>query len=201
MKFIVSIHLFLLLFGCGSTPDKPKKDIINTDKTSETTTETPIAIKETPVLPDGAVTANFIEEEIPFYAHVKAVNKAKGETTIDFENEALPAIVIPKTYGATLSTLRFDEFNQDLLLVTTKLKDPQFNKYYLYIFKNKQWQKVVNGFAIHKSHVNDTLIPITIDPDNPRNMFRYYSVFDLDEKSELGYTWRLFSESIPIQNN
>ena len=59
---------------------------------------------------------------------------------------------------------------------------------------------VVNSFAIHKDNMSDTLVPIRVDPENPNYMLRYYSVFDLDETSDLGYTWRLLSERIPIND-
>jgi len=199
MKHLFSIYLFFLLFGCGSSTKEPKKDIINTDNNPPEKVEPAIIEDSPPTVPAGAVTANFVNNSVPFYAHVKQVDRAKGETTIDFENASIPSIIIPKTYGATLSTLRFDEFDRDLLLVTSRLKDPQFNKYYLFIYKGNRWQKVVNGFSIHRSHVTDSLVPIQVDKENTSNMFRYYSVFDLDETSELGYTWRLFSESIPIR--
>ncbi|MFC7357936.1 hypothetical protein ACFQO1_09575 [Jejudonia soesokkakensis] len=199
MKYLVSLYAFGLLFGCGSNPkENPPKEIIKNTTPIEEVIIEPV-IKE-PILPPGAVEANFIEGEVPLYAHVKYVDKKNGKTIIAFQDKKLPPITISETYGASLSSLRFDEFDRDLLLITTKLKDPIFNKYFLYIYKDGQWKKVVNGFSLHKSHVTDSLIPIRIDPENPNNLFRYYSVFDLDETSELGYTWRLLSESIPIQN-
>jgi hypothetical protein len=199
MKYLVTLYVFGLLFGCGSNPkEKIPREIIKDSSVSVDIIEEPTILE--PILPPGAVEANYIEGEVPFYAHVKYIDKKNGKTVIAFEDTRLPTITIPETYGATLTSLRFDEFDRDLLLVATKLKDPIFNKYFLYIYKDGQWKKVVNGFSIHKSHVDDTLVPIRIDPENPNNVFRYYSVFDLDETSELGYTWRLFSESIPIKN-
>lgn len=199
MKYLVSLYVFGLLFGCGSNPkETPPKEIIKDPTPVVEVIEEPII--EEPVVPPGAVEANYIKGDVPFYAHVKYVDKKNGKTIIAFENKKLPPITISETYGATLSSLRFDEFDRDLLLITTKLKDPIFNKYFLYLYKDGQWKKVVNGFSLHKSHVTDSLVPIRVDPENPNHLFRYYSVFDLDETSELGYTWRLLSESIPIQH-
>ncbi|WP_034259651.1 hypothetical protein [Altibacter lentus] len=190
--------LLIMLQACGgSTTQGPKNIIGDPEPNTETETviETPV-ISE-PILPKGAVTANYITKKTPFYAYVKGVDKSLDITEIAFEDAAIPAIRIPETVGASLSSLRFNEFESDLLLVTAKIKDPNFNKYYLYQFRNGRWEMVVNRFAIHRSHVNDTLIPITVDPANPGYMLRYYSVFDLDAKSDLGYTWRLLRESVP----
>lgn len=198
---LIGLALLFVLINCG-TPQKkrPSSSETNNEKviiSSEPKTEKP---EEKPALPNGAVTAHFTSGTLPYYGYVQKVDKRKGETTIAFENNKAPLLKIPKTYGAKLEVLTFPEFKSDLLLVTAQLKDPIFNKYFLYVLKNGGWQPVVNGFALHKSHVNDTLVPITVDPEKPDHMFRYYSVFDLDEESELGYTWRLFNESIPIQN-
>ncbi|MAP53903.1 MAG: hypothetical protein CL605_03285 [Altibacter sp.] len=189
-----------MLQGCGGSTTQGSKNIIGEPEPkteTEAVIENPV-ISE-PILPSGAVTANFITKQTPFYAYVKGVDTSLGVTEIAFEDAAIPPIRIPETVGASLSSLRFNEFESDLLLVTAKIKDPNFNKYYLYQFQNGRWELVVNRFAIHKSHVSDTLIPITIDPANPGYMLRYYSVFDLDAKSELGYTWRLLSESVPYK--
>ncbi len=199
---LVCICMTVFLMGCGgSTKQTPKEDIINDSQKEELEEETKEEIiDEVPSIPIGAVSANFIANEIPFYAVVDRIDHNKKLTLIGFENKSIPKIKIPESYGATLSSLRFDEFDRDLLLVTAKIKDTNFNKYYLYIYRDTAWHSVTNGFAIHKSHVTDTLTPIKVDPSNPNNMFRYYSVFDLDKSSELGYTWRLLSESIPIEN-
>lgn len=195
--------LFLLsvtLLCCGSPPHKKNNVVIGPKDTNTTVVLPPKEVIIAPVIPEGAVQANFISGVEEFYGYVKHVDSNKGFTTIAFEKETAPQLTIPKAYGAVLSYLRFDEFDRDLLLLNTRLKDPNFDKYYLYILKNGQWLPVVNGWAIHKDNRPDTLSPIYVDPENPGRMFRYYSVFDLDATSELGYTWRLFNESIPIEN-
>jgi hypothetical protein len=198
MKFLVSAILIAVFLGCGTPTRKPGGDIIGTSpQTTEVPPKEEIIIE--PVIPEGAVTANFLSGEVPFYAYVKNVDKSRGITSISFENTLLPDINIPESYGASLSSLRFPELDRDILLVTSRLKDPNFNKYYVYILKNNQWKQMVNGFAIHKSNRPDTLNPIIIDPGNPNNMLRYYSVFDLDQTSGKKYTWRLLTESIPIK--
>ncbi|MDC7994677.1 hypothetical protein [Altibacter sp. HG106] len=194
------VILGCLLIGCGTPQKNPSTSEAEDEKviiSSEPRIEIP---EEEPAVPNGAVTATFNPNTASYYAYIKKIDMRRGETTIAFENNNAPPLIIPKTYGASLEVLRFPEFESDLLLVTAQLKDPIFNKYFLYILKEGSWQPVVNGFALHKSHVSDTLVPIMVDPEKPGYMFRYYSVFDLDEESELGYTWRLFNESIPIQN-
>ncbi|NND88438.1 MAG: hypothetical protein HKM28_04230 [Flavobacteriaceae bacterium] len=190
-------------FRCASPKSKPEQPIIGGEESSSPTADAPdetIVIKP-PRMPEGAVRANFKAYDVPFYASVKEVDRQRGKTVIEFEQRAIPKIVLPeKTYGATLSSLRFEEFDRDLLLVNAKLKDPVFNKYYLYILKNNQWKQVVNAFAIHRDNRPDTLQPIVVNPKNENEMLRYYSVFDLDQTSSLGYTWRLLQESIPIEN-
>jgi hypothetical protein len=200
MKLFLLIPL-LYLMTCGSDSEKLNQVIIDdlqpqTEPVSEVIIIAPVALK----MPKGAVKANFKADKIPFYAQVKSVNKRKGITTIAFEKNKAPALVLNDTYGATVSMLRFDEFDRDLLLVNSKIKDPQFHKYHLYILKKGYWLPVVKPFSIHESHVNASLKPIVVDPKNSDYMFRYYSVFDIDETSDLGYTWRLFNESVGIIN-
>jgi hypothetical protein len=205
MKLLLLIPL-LYLMACGSGSEKSNKAIIgNPQPQTEPVSEvviiaTEAEVPEAPKMPKGAVNANFKADQIPFYAHVKSVNKRKGITTIAFEENKAPALVLNDTYGATVSMLRFDEFDRDLLLVNSKIKDPQFHKYHLYILKKGYWLPVVKPFSIHESHVNASLKPIVVDPKNSDYMFRYYSVFDIDETSDLGYTWRLFNESVGIIN-
>ncbi len=201
---VATILTVCLIIGCGAPPQKKSKNIIgpNTDETT-----VPVNIPkenlpsvEEPKLPKGAVIANFLSDREPFYAIIDNVDKRNGRTTIAFENAIAPKIVIPDAYDATLTTLRFDEFDRDLLLVKVKLKDPVFTKHYLYILRNNQWKLVVNGFSIHQDNKPESLKPIEVDPENSKNMKRYYSVFDLDETSSKGYTWRLLKESVPILN-
>lgn len=202
MKFTTVGLLVLLFFSCGTPQPKTPNVVIGKDTT--TTEEKVIIPKEEkvvePKIPNGAVSANYRNGVKAFYGYVEKVDRKNGGTTIAFENNEAPRLFIKDTYGAKLSFNRWAEFDRDLLLVTAKLKDPNFNKYFLYILKNNNWQPVVNGWAIHKSNKPETLKPIVVDPGNPNKLKRYYSVFDLDETSELGYTWRLLEESIPIVN-
>lgn len=201
---VATLVTISLVLSCVSPPKEKNKTIIG-PPVEDTTVPVNIPKEDLPIitepkLPKGAVTANFLSETKPFYAVVKNVDKRNGRTTIAFEDSAAPKIVIPDTYGAELTTLRFDEFDRDLLLVKAKLKDPVFTKHYLYVLRNNQWKLVVNGFSIHKDNNSKNLKPIAIDPENTKNMKRYYSVFDLDQNSSKGYTWRLLSESVPILN-
>lgn len=193
-----------LIVACVSPPKEKSRNIIG-PPVDDRSTPVNILKEDLPIieeskLPKGAVEANFLSEREPFFAVVEKADKRNGRTTIAFENAAAPKIVIPDTYGATLSTLRFDTFDRDLLLVKAKLKDPVFTKHYVYILRNNQWNLVVNGFSIHKDNNPESLKPIVVDPENTNNMKRYYSVFDLDETSSKGYTWRLLTESVPILN-
>jgi len=148
----------------------------------------------------GAVVADFNGDGTPFFGYIKRVDANIGNTIIAFENSKLPDLTVPKTYGGVVSSLRLDGFNRDLLLLEAKLKDPVFTKYYLYVLKNNRWKPVMNGFAIHQDNQKDVAVPIWNDTLNPSNLMRHYSVFDLDKSSELGYTWRLLQESVPIKN-
>lgn len=202
MKYILLVIFFVTVaFRCA--PPKGSENIIGNEEPSEM--EAPEVIKVVPAkpppIPPGAISANFMSDNIPFYAKVKSVDKKRGKTIISFEKSTVPEIIIPEeTFGAQLSSLRFDEFDRDLLLINAKLKDPGFNKYYLYVLRKNQWKQVVNAFAIHRDNRPDTLQPIKVNPLNDLEMTRYYSVFDLDETSDLGYTWRLLSEIIPVLN-
>lgn len=164
------------------------------------TAETTEVVEAEEPMPAGAATANFKTDKIPFYAYVAHVDRIRGRTTIGFEKPDMPTIVVPESYGAELAPLRFEGFDRDLLLVNAKLEDEQFNKYYLYIYKNKAWQEVVNSFTIHRSNISDTLQPITVNPENPSEMLRYYSIFDLSGTPEgKKFYWRLVEESVPIK--
>ena len=200
MRFSIMVFVVAIIFSCGTPQQKTNTVVIGKDTTSVDDSKPIEEIVVKPVAPKGAITANYLNGVPSFYGYVKHVNRTKGVTTIAFEDEQVSPIIIPDTYGAKLAFNRFPEFDRDLLLVTAKLKDPNFNKYFLYIHRAGQWKLVVNSWAIHKSNNPDSLKPIVVDPSNPNRMKHYYSVFDLDATSELGYTWRLLEESIPMVN-
>lgn len=203
----LSILFLVLLYSCG-IPSKSSGPIIGDEKepvatevsnTSHPTTT--IAPSESiKILPEGAILGNYKGDSHSFYALVSRVDTKQEMTSISFENNTCPQLKIPKTYGGTVSKLTLEGFDRELLLVTANLKDPNFNKYFLYVFRNNQWKPVVNGFAVHKSNLPEIEQLIAINPKNPNEILRNYSVFDIDETSELGYTWRLLQESIPIEN-
>lgn len=199
MRLILLLGFVFFLKGCGTTAPKSENVIGTPDPETQQTTTIP---KTEPVknVPNGAVFGNYNGDNKAFYGHVRAVDKRKGTMVVAFEQRSLPPIIINKAYGGTLSSLNLQGFDRDLLLVTTKLKDPSFNKYYVYVLRNNQWKEVVNGFAVHQSHFNQVITPISNDPGNSNNLNRFYSVFDLDATSATGYTWRLLSESVPIEN-
>lgn len=202
MKYaLLTVFFITVAFRCA--PPKNTQPIIGSEVPVAVDTaniEEQVLVTPSP-LPPGAISANFLSDTTPFYARVKSVDKKRGRTTINFEKSTVPELIIPEeTYGARLSSLRFDEFDRDLLLVNARLKDPEFNKYYLYILKNNQWKQVVNAFAIHKDNKPDTLQPIKMNPLNDREMTRYYSVFDIVEANEMGHNWRLLTETITIEN-
>jgi hypothetical protein len=200
MRSFFAPMLMFLLVSCGTPPQKSNTVVIGKDTTTVIEETPPKEVIIEPVIPADAVTANYRKNTKEFYGFIKDVNVPRAVTTISFEDNAAPDLRINDSYGATISFLRFPEFDSDLLLVNSIIKDPNFNKYYLYVLSGDRWLQVVNGWAIHKDNKPDTLQPIAVDETNPSKMFRYYSVFDLDKNSELGYTWRLLNESIPIEN-
>jgi len=199
MRIALSISIIMVIFSCGA-PTAKNKNIIGSP-TKNSSVSTTVAETSNPSLHNNAVQGNFNGNNQPISSYIKKIDAYKGITTIAFENNVLPQFNIPETYGGTLRPIQLEGFDRDLLLVNAILKDKSFSKYYLFVMRNYQWKMVVNGFAIHNSNRPDTLMPIKIDKLNPKNVIRYYSVFDLDKKSELGYTWRLLQESIPIENN
>ena len=189
MKLIVFL-LCILFSGCGKNRSSTKTSIDNIKSI-----ETSRSKKTIVTIPDGAVYGNFKTTTASVYAYIAAVDKTS--TTISFENKTLPSLVIPEALGGSLSTLQFNGFNADVLLLTGKIKDPQFIKYFVYQFTNGNWREVVKPFAIHERHKDQVITPIQIDTTNTKHVIRYYSVFDLDETSSEGYTWKLLTESIP----
>ena len=196
------------IFGCGS----PSKSTVKVEESSSTSAST--TIDSEPIVATNSVIetvtenssieltiiGNYNGDSIPFYAKVSTVDSINQITYISFEKQSCPQIAIPKTMGGAVSSISLEGFDRDLLLVTTKLKDPNFNKYFIFVLRNNEWKPVVNGFAIHKSHLNQISQPLEINPDRPKEILRYYSVFDLDETNPLVYTWRLLRESVAILN-
>lgn len=202
IRILVSFHLVLFL-GCGAPVKRIKTVAIDSQpkqtKTIPVKTD-PEPVVIAPVIPKGAVTGNYNGDSNPFYANVVRVNTANETTYISFENKSLSQISIPQTYGGSVSKMNLDGFDRDLLLVTAKLKDPNFLKYYLYVLRNNQWKPVMNGFAIHITNLPNIDQPLKLNPNNPNELNRYYSVFNLDSTSPLGYTWLLLEENVPIEN-
>ena len=58
----------------------------------------------------------------------------------------------------------------------------------------------MNGFAIHVTNLPSIDQPLKLNPNNPNEINRYYSVFNLDSSSPLGYTWLLLEENVAIEN-
>ena len=198
---ITFIFIAAAYIGCGAPANKPVTVIGEETPTEETTTTIPVISEPIEVgIPHGAVNGNFKGNSSPFYAKIHRVNPGKETTYISFEDKTVPDISVDKTLGGELEVVQLEGFNSDVLLYIAKLKDPNFNKYFLYVLRGNLWKPVVNGFAIHKSNLSESLIPFRVDPLNSNNILRRYSVFDLDSTSSLGYTWRLLEESVPIKN-
>lgn len=186
--------ILILAFGCGSPTKKPKS-VIGEDSIEKNVPEI-----ITPFLPEGAVTADFNGNFQPFYAFVKKIDVKNEITFIGFEGEKHPQLLISESLGATLSLLKLEGFDRKILMVNAKLRDTNFNKYFLFVLRENQWRPVVNGFAIHKINMSDTLVPAKINPENPQELLRYYSVFEMDANSEKKYRWALLQESVLIEN-
>lgn len=190
------IFLIFILVGCGNTVEKSRNVIGEEDINVPIPSE---SIEKTILVPDGAISGNFIEGSKPFYAHIKKIDRRNETTVIAFEGDKYQPIIIPESVGAQLEILKLENFKQDLLLINAKLKDTNFNEYYLYQLKENEWRPVMNRFDIHKSNMSDTLVPIAMDPADSTKLVRYYSAFDLDNKSTKKFTWMLFRESIKIE--
>lgn len=153
-----------------------------------------------PTLPESAVTGTFVPGEASMYAYVGQVDHAAGSTFIAFQDKKYPTILVPKTYGGDLEILKLEGFDRDVLMLRARLRDTQFYKYFPFVLRNNQWEPLTNGFAIHKSNRPDTIARVLKrNMEVPSEVIRYYSVFDLDTSGDTGYTWRLLTESVPIQ--
>lgn len=162
--------------------------------------EPPSVIVEKAELPEGAIIADFLGNRDSLYAFIKKNDTLNETTLIGFQNNKLPDISIPESIGADLYILKLQSFETDVLLVNAKLKDTNFNEYYLFVWKDSTWKQPVNRFDIHKSNMtDDTLIPIRDNPKDSTQLIRYYSVFDMDRKSEKKFTWKLMQESVSIE--
>ena len=192
MRRLLFAILFLFL-GCKKLGDKqqPEVDIV--------IEEPSIIVNEGSKLPKDALTANFTGNQDSIYAYIKKIDSINEATLIGFENELLPEINISESIGAELQILKLKNFSNDILLVNARLKDTNFNEYYLFVWNDTVWKQPVNRFNIHKSNMTDTLIPIHNNPKDSTQLLRYYSVFDMDRKSEKKFTWKLMQESIPIE--
>jgi hypothetical protein len=198
IRLFVFIPLFWTLC-CGAPA--PTITIIEDEETAivePDTIEVPLINK--PILSKGVIYGDYNGDQKPFYAFVSRVDLENGITYISFEDDAFKQIKIPKSYGGTLSCFILEGFNRDLLLLAARLKDPNFNKYFLYVLRDGQWKAVMNGFAIHLSNIKNMQEPIRINLKTPNELMRNYSVFSLDGSDPLGYTWLLLEESVPIKN-
>ena len=163
--------------------NSPKKDSITAEKNE---------------IPKGAITADFLGNQDSLYAFVKNHDSANETTIIGFQNNILPDIIIPESIGSDLHVLKLKNFQADILLVNAKLKDTNFNEYYLFVWQDSIWKQPVNRFNIHKSNMSDTLIPISNNPKDSTQLLRYYSVFEMDGESEKKFTWKLMTENVSI---
>jgi hypothetical protein len=198
IRLFLSIPLLWAL-NCGSP--SVKRTVIEDQEPTITVTDTiELPVIAEPILPLGATQGNFNGDQKAFYAYVSQVDLQNEITYISFENDAYQQIKVPKSYGGTLSSFVLEGFDRDLLLLTAKLKDPNFNKYFLYVLRDNQWKPVMDGFAIHLSNMENIRNPIRINPTTPLELVRNYSVFSLDASDPLGYTWLLLEESVPIEN-
>ena len=111
----------------------------------------------------------------------------------------MPLISLAESLGAKLNILKLKNYKNDVLLVNVKSKDTNFIEYYVFVWKDSEWNQPVNHFFIHKSNVSDTLIPIKNNPNDSMQLMRYYSVFEMDPKNDKKYSWKLMQESIPIK--
>lgn len=190
MKFFL-LALPLLLCNCKNLGDGAAVE-------SGTVIEESIITTPKPILPEGAVKADFLGNRDSLYVFVRQIDTIKETSLIAFENDRLPEIIIPESRGAQLQVLKLENLGGDVLLVNAKLKDTNFNEYYVFVWKDSVWKQPVNRFDIHKSNMSDTLVPISADPTESTKMLRYYSVFEMDRKSEKKYSWKLLRESVPI---
>lgn len=158
-----------------------------------------VIIDKNPVLPKGALKADFFGTQDSIYAYVKHIDTVNETTRVQFEQKKLPEIIIPESIGAELQVIKLKNFKKDVLLVNAKLKDTNFNEYYLFVWNDSIWTQPVNRFAIHKSNMMDTLVPIINNQKDSTQLLRYYSVFNMDRKSEKKYSWKLMQESVPIE--
>jgi hypothetical protein len=197
MKYFLTGAFLLVLLSCGAPP-KPKSPIVENDPKEEIIKKTNTIIMTN--IPEDAVSGNFELNTAPFYAAVEVVDIENQTTTISFENEEIAKITIPEAVGASLSSVRFDQFDQDVLVVNTIYTDPIFRKYYLYILKDTQWMPVVDGFILHVENISEEHLPIKIHPTRSHQMIRSYSVFDMDPESDTKYSWILHEETTDILN-
>lgn len=201
MRFLLVSVLLVTVTGCGTVPKKGPTVIENdpiSDLPKEINETNPTIVMSE--IPEGAISGIFNSDAEPFYAAVDSVDTENQTTTISFENEAMNGITLPEAIGASLSSVRFEGFDRDILMINSIYKDPIFRKYYLYILKNDQWHPVVDGFILHVDNISNDMIPIQPDPRNSNRMVRSYSVFDMDPDSETKYNWILKEETAEIMN-
>lgn len=177
--------LLLLLLFLGCKEHKTKTPPLPPDRTA---------------LPKAGLAGDYLGTTDTLHAIVKAIDSSGQTTTIAFDDAEIPEIVLPESLGAKLMLFKLRNSPKDLLLVNTIPADTNFNEYYLFIWRDSMWQQPVNRFYIHKGNMSDTLIPIMADPQDSTQLLRYYSVFDMDPKSENKYKWRLMREHVRMKN-
>ncbi len=192
MKYLFLTTVFLFLSCKKFGGDYRQETDLNTEESSN-------FIAEKTELPEGALYADFMGNQDSIFAFIKEIDASTETTLIGFQNKKLPEITIFESIGAQLNILKLKNFDSDVLLVNAKLKDTNFNEYYLFVWEDSIWKQPVNRFDIHKSNMADTLIPIKNNPKDSTQLLRYYSVFNIDRTSEKKYSWKLMQESVSIE--
>ncbi|GHC51175.1 hypothetical protein GCM10008083_13490 [Ulvibacter litoralis] len=143
------------------------------------------------------VYADFNGDRIKFNAHISSVDVAAECTTINFDTKNCKPLVVFNTIGGYLTSLSLPGSDRDFLLFSATINKDEFRKYFLFVLRNNEWELVIDSFSIHKSNQQEVEVPIRVDPNNPDNLMRYYSVFNLDNNLTTVNPWILREESVP----
>lgn len=149
---------------------------------------------------DEGITADFTGHSVPIFCFVKEIDYDARTTVIGFKNDILKDLRVANTLGGTLKKIKIKGFKTDLLLFEGEIEDPKFVKYHLFIVKNNTWVPVIDPFTIHENHLVKIEKPIWANPQNPSQLIRCYSVFDLENQNKGLPPWKLLTEKVAIIN-
>ena len=106
------------------------------------------------------------------------------------------ALTFPDEYKTSKVTVQPHPFydDQQIIVVNPDRSKGDFKEFFVYARDGKQWKLWLTPWSLHKDNVAAHPVAFIADPDDPTQVLRYYSVYDLEDPEN--YHWKTFRESV-----